>query len=164
MLLEMADVQQQGYAVGYQFYASEKDNTAWWVKMYAKNVGNLIVSRCSNCWLHVTHPHPTHSISETIPLTWPTMELISPVFSGSRRVLLVLARLEKAWTYCSATAREAALEPCCRIKERSSLFVSTSSVHIPSPMCVIHSLHTAALFQKCISNLQLCAHKLYSSY
>lgn len=39
-LLETADVQQQGYAVGYQFYVSEKDNTAWWVKTYAKNVGN----------------------------------------------------------------------------------------------------------------------------
>jgi len=29
-LLETADVQQQGYAVVYQFYVSEKDNTAWW--------------------------------------------------------------------------------------------------------------------------------------
>jgi hypothetical protein len=39
------------------------------------------------------------------------MELISPVFSGRRIVFEFLASLEKAWTYCSATDKEAALTP-----------------------------------------------------
>jgi len=38
---------------------------------------------------------------------------MSPVFSGKMRVLLALARLEKAWMYCWATDREAALLPFC---------------------------------------------------
>ena len=52
---------------------------------------------------------------ESIVFTCPTIELISPVFSGSSTVLVDLASLLNACTYCSATAKEAALLPCYKI-------------------------------------------------
>ena len=49
--------------------------------------------------------------------TCETIELMSPVFSGRMRVLVVLASWEKAATYCSATASEAALSPFYKINK-----------------------------------------------
>ena len=41
-------------------------------------------------------PWSGNQTSHQVYVTWETMELMSPVFSGSRRVLLVLASFEKA--------------------------------------------------------------------
>lgn len=44
-------------------------------------------------------------------LTCATIEPASPTLAGNTTVLFVLARLENAFTYCSATLSVAALSP-----------------------------------------------------
>lgn len=53
-----------------------------------------------------------------VVITCVTMPVTSPVLDGRRIVLDSLARLEKAETYCSATAKEAAAFPFWKRKRK----------------------------------------------
>ena len=59
-----------------------------------------------------------------------TIDATSPVLLGKRMVFPVLARLEKAATYCSATAKEAALLPlvACRMGKFHMEFMKGSDL------------------------------------
>lgn len=65
------------------------------------------------CELHLPQPLTRGRVPPPLTLTCVTMWVMSPVLAGSRTVLESLASLEKAFTYCSATEREAAALPCC---------------------------------------------------
>lgn len=65
------------------------------------------------CKLHLPQPLTRGRVPPPPTLTCATMWVMSPVLAGSRTVLESLASLEKAFTYCSATEREAAALPCC---------------------------------------------------
>ena len=53
---------------------------------------------------------------ELCRVTCPTAFDISPALLGKMRVLLVRANFSKAFTYCSATTKDAAFLPFCKEK------------------------------------------------
>ena len=76
---------------------------------------------------------PTQSISSVFPeFTCATIEAASPTLAGSITVLFVLAKLEKALTYSSATLRLAAFSPNCnsiKNKRTSKQWAVTKKTH-----------------------------------
>ena len=60
----------------------------------------------------IKHIYKIGQVYITIPhCTWATIDAASPALAGNITVLLVFAKLPKAWTYCSATVSDAALSP-----------------------------------------------------